>query len=93
MSLAPFACKAVLSNLDGVLVDSEAVVVRTWDRWAARDGLRIPDLVRRAHGRRSVETGRDVAPILDADVETQWLSAAELSDSEGLVAMPGASVL
>lgn len=49
-------CNAVLFDLDGVLVDSEPVVVRTWNRWAARHKLDVPDLVRRAHGRRSVQT-------------------------------------
>jgi sugar-phosphatase len=43
-------CSAVLFDLDGVLVDSAPVVVRTWTRWVARHDLDIPDLVRRAHG-------------------------------------------
>jgi sugar-phosphatase len=50
-----------------------------------------PDLVRRAHGRRSVETVREVAPTLDSDEEVQWLAAAELSDFDGVVALAGAA--
>lgn len=86
-------CSAVLFDLDGVLVDSEPVVVRTWNRWAARHKLEIPDLVRRAHGRRSIETVREVAPQLDAEVEVRWLEGIETSDAEGLVIMPGAAEL
>jgi sugar-phosphatase len=85
-------CDAVLFDLDGVLVDSRAVVERTWRRWAEVRGVRDPDLVRRAHGRRSVETVREVAPTLDSDEEVRWLAAAELSDFDGVVALPGAAV-
>lgn len=83
-------CRAILFDLDGVLVDSAAVVERVWNRWRERHGLDLPDLVRRAHGRRSMETIREVAPHLDADAEVRWLENAELSDTEGLAALPGA---
>jgi sugar-phosphatase len=87
------SCSAVLFDLDGVLVDSEPIVVRTWNRWAARHKLDIPDLVRRAHGRRSIETVREVAPQLDAEAEVQWLETIEVSDAQGLAVLPGAAAL
>ena len=80
----------MLFDLDGVLVDSRAVVERTWLKWIARHGLVIPDIVRRSHGRRSVDTLRELAPALPIDAEVAWLEATELADSEGLVALPGA---
>jgi sugar-phosphatase len=86
-------CQAILFDLDGVLVDSRAVVERTWARWAVRHGLHRPDLVRVAHGRRSIETVRDVAPHLDARAEVAWLESAELNDTAGLVAPAGAMAL
>jgi sugar-phosphatase len=87
------SCRAVLFDLDGVLVDSEPVVVRTWNRWAAHHGLDIPDLIRHAHGRRSIETVREFAPSLDAEAEVRWLEAIELADANGLTLLPGAGPL
>jgi sugar-phosphatase len=86
-------CEAILSDLDGVLVDSHTVVERTWRRWIERHGIDAPDIVRRAHGRRSIETVRDVAPELNADEEVRWLAEAELGDFEGVVALPGAAAI
>jgi sugar-phosphatase len=34
---------------------------------------------------------REIAPALDIDAEVAWLAAAELSDTAGLSALPGAS--
>lgn len=86
-------CQAILFDLDGVLVDSRAVVERTWRRWAERHRIRPNDLVAKAHGRRSVETVRAVAPHLDVMSEVRWLEAAELSDVDGLLPVPGAAAL
>lgn len=83
-------CSAILFDLDGVLVDSHVVVERTWMRWMERHGLEIPGLVARAHGRRAIETVRDVAPSLDAEAEAAWLTETELADTEGLLVLPGA---
>jgi len=83
-------CQAVLFDLDGVLIDSRAVVERTWEHWQRKHGLTHIDIVARAHGRRSIETVREVAPQLDATAEVRWLESAELNDVEGLVALAGA---
>jgi mannitol-1-/sugar-/sorbitol-6-phosphatase len=39
---------AVLFDMDGTLVDSDAVVARTWLRWSVRRGLEH-ELVMRPH--------------------------------------------
>lgn len=82
--------QGILFDLDGVLVDSHVVVARTWQRWSERHALSMPDIVSRAHGRRSVDTLREVAPHLAVEDEVAWLSATELADTDGLIALPGA---
>lgn len=83
-------CGALLFDLDGVLVDSRAVVERTWRRWAARHGLDAEPLLAVAHGRRTRDTLKAMVPHLDPAREVAWLDAAELEDLEGVVAIGGA---
>lgn len=82
-------CSAFLFDLDGVLVDSRAVVERVCRSWALRQGLDPDHVVRIAHGRRTRDTVRAVAPHLDPMPEVDWLDAAELQDVDGLREVPG----
>jgi sugar-phosphatase len=50
-------------------------------------------IIRVAHGRRSSDTMRDIAPHLDVEAEVAWLDEAERTDMDGVVAMPGAVAL
>ncbi|HTI05947.1 MAG TPA: HAD-IA family hydrolase [Gemmatimonadales bacterium] len=89
----PFYCRALLFDLDGVLVDSRRVVERTWERWAERHQLDPWPIIRIAHGRRARDTLRDIHPHLAVDDEIAWLDDCELNDLEGLRAIPGAKEL
>ena len=64
-----FECRAILFDLDGVLVDSAAYIEEQWRRWAAGRGLPAEPFLRVCHGRRAVETIRLAAPHLDAEAE------------------------
>ena len=64
-----FECRAILFDLDGVLVDSAAYVEEQWRRWAAGKGLPAEPFLRVCHGRRAIETIRLAAPHLDAEAE------------------------
>src|SRR4051812_30825281 len=86
-------CAAVLFDLDGVLVDSRACVERHWASWARRNGLNLEEVFAQAHGRRTADTIRALAPELDAEGEARTFNEAEASDREGIIALPGAADL
>jgi sugar-phosphatase len=73
-----------------VLVDSRAVVERTWQRWAERHGIDAAPFLGIAHGRRARDTLHAINPALARDEEVAWLDAAELVDLDGLKPIPGA---
>ena len=86
-------CDAVLFDLDGVLVDSAECVEATWRRWALRHQMDPAVVIAEAHGRRTVDTIRRVAPHLAADDEVAALAASEATTTEGVYEVPGARAL
>jgi len=85
-----FSCSAILFDLDGVLVDSTRQVDREWREWGARKGVSGDAIMAIAHGVRTVEVIRQVAPHLDAAAEAAAIESDEASDQTGVVVMPGA---
>jgi sugar-phosphatase len=79
-----FRCKAILFDLDGVLVDSAECVERTWRNWATRHRLDPELVIAFAHGRRTLETVRLVAPGLNAEAEVAELEAGEAMKTDGI---------
>lgn len=77
-------------DLDGVLVDSSAAVARVWRRWALEHGLDPESVIHEAHGRRSIETIRLLAPHLKAEQENVRVEGMEIADRRGVKALPGA---
>jgi mannitol-1-/sugar-/sorbitol-6-phosphatase len=85
-----FSCSAVLFDLDGVLCDSTKAVDREWRDWAARKGVDGNAIMAIAHGVRTIEVIRQVAPHLDAEAEADLIESEEAHDQRGVVVMPGA---
>lgn len=88
-----FLCSAVLFDLDGVLVDSTRAVDREWRAWARRKGVDGDAVMAIAHGVRTVEVIRRVAPHLDVEAEARKIEKHEAHDKEGVSVMPGAVAL
>jgi sugar-phosphatase len=90
-----FECSAIVFDLDGVLVDSAALVEQQWRRWATARGLRAEPFLRVCHGRRALETIRLAAPHLDAQAEVAAFAPAEESvpGTETIRPLPGAARL
>jgi mannitol-1-/sugar-/sorbitol-6-phosphatase len=89
IELAAYA--AVLADLDGTLVDSDPPVRRAWTAFARRHGLDPEHVVAITRGRPSRESAVELAP--DAPDEPARLERAELTDIEGISAIPGAHAL
>jgi len=88
-----FSAKAILFDMDGVLMNSTPSVERVWRAWALAHRLDPQSIAAQAHGRRSIETIRAVAPELDAEKENIVVEQMEIDDKEGVTALPGAAEL
>jgi sugar-phosphatase len=82
---------AVVFDLDGVLVDSQHAVERTWRRWAEQQGVAPDAVLAFVHGRRAREVVTRFAPQLDIDGESRRLLRLEVAESVDLPALPGAA--
>ncbi|NYV77470.1 HAD-IA family hydrolase [Streptomyces sp. UH6] len=85
--------RALLLDMDGTLVNSDAAVERVWRRWAASQGLDGDHVVKVAHGRQGHATMALLLPdrpVAENHADNAWLLAEESADTEGVVAVPGA---
>ena len=93
IEMPTFSCSAILFDLDGVLVDSTRQVDREWREWAARKGVDGDAVMAIAHGVRTIDVIRRVAPHLDAESEAAAIENHEAHDQRGVTVMPGAANL
>jgi sugar-phosphatase len=86
------AFAAILSDLDGVLVDSGDSIEETWGTWARSVGLDPAVLDGRIHGRPAGDVIAEVAPHLDAAAEAASVSALDIAGPPARL-LPGATEL
>ncbi|MEU9704265.1 HAD-IA family hydrolase [Streptomyces sp. NPDC047981] len=84
--------KALLLDMDGTLVNSDAVVERCWRRWAERHGLDPDEALKVVHGRQGYATMAVLLP--DRPMEQNYadnrvMLAEETADLDGVVPVPG----
>jgi sugar-phosphatase len=86
------AIRAVLFDMDGTLVDSDAAVERAWTTWAGEYGADPAAVMAVAHGAPAERTVRILRPDLD-DTEVTAAAARQLElqydDLSDVVATPG----
>ncbi|MFF5936586.1 HAD-IA family hydrolase [Streptomyces sp. NPDC012508] len=85
--------RALLLDMDGTLVNSDAVVERCWRRWAERHGLDPDEALKVVHGRQGYATMAVLLP--DRPMEQNYednrvMLAEETADLDGVVPVPGA---
>lgn len=86
-------CRALLLDMDGTLVNSDAVVDRVWRRWAGRHGLDGDEVMKVIHGRQghaSMALLLPDRPMEENFAENERMLAEETADIEGVVEVPGA---
>ncbi|WP_215909964.1 HAD-IA family hydrolase [Streptacidiphilus fuscans] len=79
--------------MDGTLVDSGAVVMRVWGRWAAEHGIPMERVEAVVHGRQghlSMAILLPDRPTAENHADNAWMLAAETADVDGIVPIPGA---
>jgi sugar-phosphatase len=86
-------CDAVLSDLDGTLVDSSDSVRRVWGAFAARHSLDPDAVYDYVYGRPPREAIPVLVPDADHAAELASIERAELRDTVGVRALPGAAEL
>ncbi|AXK34921.1 HAD family hydrolase [Streptomyces armeniacus] len=94
MPNAPLTTRALLLDMDGTLVNSDAVVERVWRGWAAAKGMDADHVLKVAHGRQGHSTMAALLPDRPTEVnlaENRELLAQETADLDGVVAIPGAA--
>jgi len=84
--------RAVIFDMDGTLVDSNAVVEVIWTRFAERFGLVTTDVLDFSHGRQTLDTVRQFAPAdMDHEALAAELASTEIETPDGIVEVPGAA--
>jgi sugar-phosphatase len=84
---------AVISDFDGVLADSTGAIRRAWVRWGDRLGIDGGAIQEANHGRPGHAVVAEHVPADRVEDEAAWLLAAEIGDTEGVVAYDGAAEL
>lgn len=88
--------RALLLDMDGTLVNSDAVVERCWRRWAERHGLDDDgdEIMKVVHGRQgyaSMALLLPDRPMEQNHADNARMLAEETADMDGVVAIPGAA--
>ena len=85
--------RAILFDVDGVLLNSTATHRRIWSEWADGVSLDFESVWTASHGRRISETLADVAPHLDPMREEARIGEIMLAQGDAFPAQPGARTL
>jgi mannitol-1-/sugar-/sorbitol-6-phosphatase len=79
---------AVLFDLDGTLIDSIPVVMRSWLRWAHEEGI-DPRRLTGFHGVPARAIAERLLPPERVEAAVARIDAIELADTDGISVLPG----
>ncbi|MFD6423565.1 HAD-IA family hydrolase [Streptomyces sp. NPDC060198] len=93
MQATVLAAQAVLLDMDGTLVNSDAVVERCWRRWAVQHGLDPEAALKVVHGRQGYATMAILLPdrpMEENHADNRVMLTEETADTDGVVPIGGA---
>lgn len=91
---AVLTARALLLDMDGTLVNSDAVVERCWRRWSEKHGLDFAYVISVVHGRQgyaSMAVLLPDRPMAENYAENREMLAQETADMDGVVPIAGAA--
>ncbi|MFG2885821.1 HAD-IA family hydrolase [Streptomyces sp. NPDC048297] len=94
MPATVLTARALLLDMDGTLVNSDAVVERIWREWAERHGLDGDEVMKVVHGRQghaSMAVLLPGRPVEQNLADNARMLAAETADTDGVIEIPGAA--
>ncbi|MER5523536.1 HAD-IA family hydrolase [Streptomyces sp. NPDC002677] len=94
MTATVLTARALLLDMDGTLVNSDAVVERIWRRWSERHGLDGDEVLKVVHGRQghaSMAVLLPDRPVQQNLADNARMLAEETADMDGVVEVPGAA--
>ncbi|MFB9985736.1 HAD-IA family hydrolase [Mesorhizobium kowhaii] len=83
-------CKAVLFDMDGVLIDSISHIERSLRRWASKHHLDPARVVDLSHGRNDRDVVKLAAPFLDVEREVRRIQEDEVAEAYRIRSKSGA---
>ncbi|MFH8615678.1 HAD-IA family hydrolase [Streptomyces sp. NPDC017979] len=93
MQASTLTARALLLDMDGTLVNSDAVVERVWRRWAVAQGLDPEETLKVVHGRQGHASMAELLPhrsTAENLADNADMLAQETADLDGVVPVPGA---
>ncbi|MFI9238684.1 HAD-IA family hydrolase [Streptomyces sp. NPDC053079] len=91
--MTTLTARALLLDMDGTIVNSDAVVERCWRRWAEEHGLDADEAMKIVHGRQGYATMAVLLPDRPMELnheDNRRMLEAETADVDGVVPVPGA---
>lgn len=85
--------RALLFDMDGVLVNSKPAIDRVRRKWAERVGLDVQTVLDLPHGQKTSVAFAQIGAHLNMVEEVAWLDAEEARDLSGITSIPGAAQL
>ena len=84
--------RALLFDMDGTVLNSQAIADRIWGAWAKDHGLDLATFLPTIHGVRSVDTIAALQlPGVNPEVEAQCITETEIATLDGIVEISGAA--